>query len=378
MEIKKEIVDQLTESINEGHTKKEIQENDNISRYQLNCILKELNNPESKVYNPELYKELVSKLQKNVFHKRSLNAKENKKQCIDCLFPNKKMGAAKLILEKHLSLEQVALQLHIFPTKLYYDLKTMRNEELEIELQPALEQFEKDYRERKDKKLRNYPKNIQEDIILTALTFRVSLKSMTILFNTTIDDIIAIYFSFDKYWDTLMYLCEEVQNEEEHKAHVAYTKAKIYWNNRNKLAKQINENTNKQEKEKIKAQLKELHAEIDDTIVLGTIGKNLKNLSMEEKDAIAKFRPKYFLGLTECAEKLHHNKESIRKCEEDLAARNLIYAEQLSLLNHKFDEFSDKLIIADYRKKYAKDNAFLEEQQAVEDSMNFSRGGGSK
>lgn len=290
--------------------------------------------------------------------------KENEK--IDQMFMTNMFRNAHLMIYNGIPIEDYALQIGVVPTTLKERLEKIKNEELSEKLLPFLEKFTRKFSKRKAKnKIKNYPQNIQRDIILTALTFRVNMESMVKIFKIDIDDLWELYYkSSSKYSSALKFLNRETRNEADINTKRAFSKAVLYWQVRNKLAKKlndaiarkeeineamktaINEEKERLEKEKqnvedeigkVKKELQEHHKEIDDTLALEAAAKNGYR-TQEEKDRLARLRLKYYYSKKIFYELTGVDSHSIANYEENLAQRNPIYDEQLDLMNAVWQE----------------------------------------
>lgn len=206
----------------------------------------------------------------------------------------------------------------------------------------------------------------RKEIILMALTFRLSYKTLAAMFGTTIEDVVVSLEGILGTEHAMKYLNIETINESNRFEILAYRKAKKYWDERERLLSAIKETKkatdtfkeqlketiqfidNDNVKEKIikkanesmediintlKTELKEHRKQIDDSIVKETINKKVNELTDEEKNFVARYRPKYASTSRQCAAVLHFSRESIQKLEEELAEKDSIFKEQLDRLN---------------------------------------------
>lgn len=174
-----------------------------------------------------------------------------------------------------------------------------------------------------------------KEVVLVALTYRVSYKNLARIFNTTIDDVKEAFAILDFDTKALYFLNEETKLEDEINEKYAYTYAKNYFNKRNKIIRGLQTATDKEEIEKLKLELKELHRLIDDSLV--NESKDKKVLNSEEKEAIAKYRLKYHLSLTSMKDIVKRDIGTIKNLENELAEGNEIYKEKLEELNNYYD-----------------------------------------
>lgn len=180
-------------------------------------------------------------------------------------------------------------------------------------------------------------RNVLKEIILMALTYRVSFKNLSKLLNASIEDIKASLSSLEEFNEPLYYLDIETINEDEINERVAYVNGYNYLKTRKKLLSQLSKAkklNNKTEIDKIQNLIAEHHHLVDDSVAYGTVGKNLNILTEEEKEAIARYRLKYALSKRKVSTIFQRKREnSIDLIEEELAAKNPIYKEKIERLN---------------------------------------------
>lgn len=184
--------------------------------------------------------------------------------------------------------------------------------------------------------LKKLQAKVLKEVVLVALTYRVSYKNLARIFNTTIDDVKESFAILDFDTKALYFLNEETKLEDEINEKYAYTYAKNYFNKRNKIIKGLQTATDKEEIAKLKLELKELYRLIDDSLV--NESKDKKVLNNEEKEAIAKYRLKYHLSLNSMKDIVKRDKDTIKKFENELAESNEIYKEKLEELNNYYDK----------------------------------------
>ena len=184
--------------------------------------------------------------------------------------------------------------------------------------------------------LKKLQAKVLKEVVLVALTYRVSYKNLARIFNTTIDDVKESFAILDFDTKALYFLNEETKLEDEINEKYAYTYANNYFNKRNKIIKGLQTATYKEEIAKLKLELKELYRLIDDSLV--NESKDKKVLNNEEKEAIAKYRLKYHLSLNSMKDIVKRDKDTIKKFENELAESNEIYKEKLEELNNYYDK----------------------------------------
>ncbi len=394
----------------ENYTKKEVCQEVGLSLSRLNKAIENLNNTNSKIYNPDLYLEVKVAMQETAAERKRQGGKI--RSANSNVFSEKNQyKSIKTMLENKNTLLQQSYEIGWLPTKFYNYIKTCNDEKLLKQVTPILEEYSKNFLEgKKDKKLREYPLNIQLDLVMTALTFRLSLEGMILLFHTTPDDIIALFNSFDSLKESLQHLYYETKNEPDSHRKKALKEANDYWKTRNKLTSEFNrickeikilegnkdleENykEKQEEKHKLKETMKQLHTKIDDTIVQSLLNKKFQIYTEEERNYVAIYRHKYYLSITEAESRLFMDKASIRLCEKELAEKDPIYREQLNDMNQFFFKLNSSKItpsksIAFGNDSYSKpiDLDFFSlkvfnwsNAETDEENLSSSRGGGSR
>ena len=354
----KEIIDALLDKKNKISIQ-ELAKQKNISRYRINKARDEL-----KESAPELHQQIEENLKitsESVSKPISLNReKEN-------------VYIAKLIIRNDLIIEHTAFQIGILPTQLYSMLTKITDENICIELEPILANFKSKWltnQTKPKKSLKTYPKNIQQDIILTALTYHVPIELMSELFNTDIDDIYELYRTFDKYEEALICLNKATRYENEQNKQFNFKKAAEYWEVRNRLAILINQaQKGKIEAEKIKElkeRLKEHHTLIGDERLVIISSNKFSNFTLEDREFVARYRLKYWLPINKAPSYLHLERSRIKRCEEELAEKDPIFAEELNILNNYFNNLHRKKQ-SEYRKTNYSNNNEIEE--AVKENL---------
>ena len=176
----------------------------------------------------------------------------------------------------------------------------------------------------------------KKEIILMALTYRVSYKSLATMFQTTIEDVINMFKEYTEFQTFLENLDAETRNEEKWLESYAYEQACSYWEERTKLNLDLKELTKRKDGfaiKLVKAKQRKLHTKIDDTMAYNIKEKKFATLTEEERNKIAWYRIKYSLTKELCCTIFKINKESMVKCEKELAQKDKIYATKLDYLN---------------------------------------------
>lgn len=321
----KEYIDKIINCILNGKAKGETQIETALSYNKMNGYVELLNDPTSDFYNPELYKTLQIKWEENTVNKMRQNGRENKVYLVD-------------INNRNCS-----------PLLKY--LEEVKKKEETVE----------------EASLKKYPQQVQLELLLMALTYRVSFKTIAKWFHTSIADVIETFIKFNSLFDSVVGLFEETVNEDEINEKKAFAHAKEYWNNRNTLIKKLNAAKKSNDKEaiaEIKSKIKELHALIDDTRLDEISTKQFVNLTSEERGIIARYRIKYNLSHHEVEKRLSFSRENIKKCEEELALKDPVYDEKFDILNRH------------HKEAYYMIYKHIEGNNSEEDVPHFGRGGG--
>lgn len=185
------------------------------------------------------------------------------------------------------------------------------------------------------------------EIVLLALTYRLSLKSLCEIYKTSEEDIknAILKLKEENLSRALYFLNIETINEDEETKEYSKNKVMYYIKKKNLLLKKMVGTNDSKRKDDYKILIKELYHQIDDTIVNNTIGKKLSDLTDEEKDALASYRLKYYCSLTLAKKVLHRDKQSIINIEQQKALKDPIFARKLFELNLKFEQEQNNFLI---------------------------------
>lgn len=184
--------------------------------------------------------------------------------------------------------------------------------------------------------LKNVKQKLIEELILLALTYRISYKSMAKLLKTTEDDVKENFEKVDKFFISLYYLNIETCNEDEINERVAYINGHNYLVERKKIIKEINaaKAANDQiELERSQEKFRELLMLIDDTIVSGLANKKLSTFTDQEKELVSRYRLKYAMAKKECARRIGHSANAILAFDQELSEKNIIFKEKIERLD---------------------------------------------
>lgn len=179
-----------------------------------------------------------------------------------------------------------------------------------------------------------------KELILMSLTYRISYKNLSKLLNAEEEAIRNVFKKIPEFASTLHWLDIETINEDEIDERVAYINGFNYLQKRKKLLKQISiakKRNDVQEVNHLRNQLKKHFQLIDDSIVNGTLDKPLSALTEEERDAIAKYRVKYFLSKNHFENRIGRAKVIITKLEQELGEKNPVWRGKIERLNNYWE-----------------------------------------
>lgn len=316
----KNVLENILNLIQEGKIQDEILNETQLTRYRLYEYLKLLNDGESEFYNPELYQTI----------KRKIMANGRERNYFD-------FSALKLaIVNQKLSLEETAKKINKTPEETieYIDKYYSLGDKKEIW---AI------FSARKNNlplKLSSSSPKIQEEIVLTALTYRLSMENIMFLFKTNHIDVERLFFNNkDTYHEALQFLRYETSVVPKEIEQERLSLAKNYWLTRNKYINQITlakKEGNSVLAEQALENLRNHRKGIDDSIVKSTIGKSVHYLSALEKEKIASYRVKYNISINIASKILKREQNTLYTIEEQVALENKSLAFSLdALINQK-------------------------------------------
>lgn len=337
-----EYLDKIEHYIENKYLVSEICDTLCISDYLYHKIFNSLNDPSSFNYNSSRYERLKSKIAKNASEKIAENSSANESTSFlaeNFLF---KLEVTKRVAKGEINVSAAANELHMSIFRYFLYIIELKDIELRNSLRPVLQSYGVFMNEGSTKSLMSYPLEIQKEIVLMALTYRISYKNLAKMFKVSLKNVIETFNSFTELSFSLGYLFLETYSEDEINEMKAYNDAMLYWRKRNELIKSLNEARKNKEEEKvkqIKIEIEELHSKIDDRQILNLKEKKATDLTQEERDLIAKYQLKYYLSSIECGKQLNYNTETIQRCSANLAERNMIFAEKMVLHNQVYQEF---------------------------------------
>lgn len=344
-----DIIDKIEKEVLEGKLIKEIVE---YTPYEKCEALQKL-----KVEDEKRYEEIQKNIQKNLHEVRSKNGKNSERIIFHDI--NLKLEMAKKVAAQEINIFDASRELNFSIFDFLFFLNQIPDKELALELKPILATYGFGMKLENTKSLSTYPFETQKEIVLMALTYRVSPRTIAKMFHTTLEDVIKTFCSFDSLRKAVEALFIETIAEDDINEKVALRDAKAYLKKRNELIKALNEAKSLEEKEEIKKEIKNLHSLIDDTLLVEAIQKNPKELTQKEKDLIAKYPLKYYVSIENSALSLKMDRDRIIRYVQNLEKRNMIFAEKMTLHNHVM---------------CSKHSAYLSPMT----TPHFSRGGGSR
>lgn len=306
----------------------------------------------------ERYQNLKNQIDTNANKRKSESSKIYSE--LQKPFPNTKMKLVKKIVANEITIFAASKKINISLLAFFLYLVNIQDKELVLELKPILAKYGFGKKADNGKSLRTYPEETQREILLVALTYRVSFNSLSDWFGTTIEDVIETFLSFDDLFDSVNLLFEETIVEDENSKKWSLFHAKEYWRHRNSLVKKLNvakQENNIEKIEIIKIELNKLRSRINDGLLREALKKDPRYWTNDEKDLLAWYPLKYNLSVTESANRLGKDRMTIDRCQENLAERNMVFADKMNFYKGKFQIISDKY---------------------VQENVDFSRGGGSR
>lgn len=366
-----EYLDKIEYYINNKCLVGEICESLHLSDYEFHKIVNALN-VEGEFYNPKRYERIKKRINQNAIEIR-IEKLPIPSNINDFLFhANQKLEITKKVAIGEISVFEAAnlLNLKLFNYFLY--ILKLKEEELKNSLRIVLEPYGVFINENSPKSLQSKSLNAQREIVLMALTYRVSYKTVARMFGVSLRDVIETFKTFDDYMSSLECLFFETWCESEIFEKKAKENARNYWNKRNVLVnasnnsskkiKQMEEGKEKEiEEEKLeemKRRLKDLRIEVYDTFIPILKCKNARDYTEEEQDLIARYVLKYYYSFRICGKQLGIDRTTFSDYIKSLAARDPIFAEKINYYES----------IKQNRNDY-----YLEQN-----SNEISRGGGSK
>lgn len=339
-----ERIDDIEKLVFQDKTLKEIAIILDCSVSTISRDLNRLQNSNS-IEDQNRYKKIKKQVDINSLAKVRKTAIENREYLNKIVVNNKKSIIIQKIANGEMNVFDAANEMHMS----IYDffLYILKLKDVELTLQTILQPYGVFLNEESTKNLMTYPLKTQKEIVLMALTYRVSYKTIAKMFGVSMKNVIETFKTFNDLSLSLDFLFLETYCEDEINEKKAYSDAKKYWKKRNELITSLNEarkNSDGEQAKQIKIQLDELRSEINDRCVLNLKEKKATDLTQEERDLVAKYQLKYYLSSSECGRQFGFDKNTIQRYSASLAERNPIFAEKM-ILHHKcYQEVNERWV----------------------------------
>lgn len=181
--------------------------------------------------------------------------------------------------------------------------------------------------------------NLQKEIVMVALTYRISIANLCQLFETSYDDIEKVFDNFPFYSFPFYILNLETMNENKKFEALAFKKGKHYFLKAKELRtlkiKAIR-NGDDEKVEVLNEKIRSLQTEIYDNAALAL--QNNEEILLSDLLLITQYRIKYGLSRNQCTEIFGVKESRLREYENKLIEKDDYYSEKLYFLN----EFQDK------------------------------------
>lgn len=241
-------------------------------------------------------------------------------------------NVAKSIANNETSLEKIQLKYYTSIVYMLLFFSEINDTELYEKLKPTLEKYGFLEKEKKTiVSLKDYSPNMQRDIALLGLTYRISFQNLALIFNTSVIEIAQLFFRVGIPRNTMDSLFLETLNEKEEYAQKAFRNAQIYLLKREHFRKNLEhakKEANVEKMKKAKQRLKELHAKIDDSVEEGLKKRKNKNFTQEEQDLIARYQMKYDLTTQVCSQEFGVSVAEIVEYNKNLVERDAIFSDK--------------------------------------------------
>ncbi len=332
-------IDIIEEKIMMGEFNSQIAKELHISRNVLPKIIRSLNDPSSSIYNVERYNKILQK-QDELLRKSHLDN--------DYFINGQSLGILKKLLAGEIDLRMAAKERRTFVVQFLLELSNNKVASYYEAIQKFLKPYgfaKEDNQKEVKKPFSEYPNNFKKEMLLLALTYRVSFKSMAKLLNTTVLDIAKGFMSVMDFNVSDMLFLDTIGNDLNTELN-AYENAKNYLLRRNALVRYLNTSINHNDQEKkefIKEKIRNLQHEIDDSKIEKILNKGKKSYTIEEKDTIARYTVKYYLSLMSASNILHMEAKKIKEYIFDLAERDAIFSGSLDFYCKIYKEMQRKI-----------------------------------
>lgn len=324
-------LNKIIELIEEGKTFREIEPIVDLRYDTIRRILDKLKDSNSIYYDLEKYE----KLNKLIFENRKQAMMGNK---FGRGIAHYKNDYILKILDGTMSIEQVAKALKYSHNGILEMLKNYYDKNPSDKLKEIITQYNSNFSEFESMELSKKNTNFQYEIVMVALTYRVSVESLAKLLKTSRTDIDNLFNNFENLGLCYERLKFETNNEPEKLTELAIKNATYYFKRRNEILKLLSKARKDNDLGKIKVleeKLKTLRSEIDDTNIEKI--KEKIDLTDEDKENIVKYRIKYYLSRGVCANMFNIEIIALRWFEDKLIKNDLFYRTKLTFLNDIMD-----------------------------------------
>lgn len=331
-----EYIDKIEKLVFDGLNNTAIIKELHLPNGNLKKIIDTLNNPNSSIYDEKRYKAIILQQEKNKLN--SIKNSDFTKRKLD-----KKLALTKMLVNNEITFFEVCRALNYLPANYFHYLISLTDVELKSALEPFFLSLGIDLDEKPTKKLSDYKTKTLKEIVLVALTYRVSFKSIAKLFKVSFIDVFNTFFYFDSYSFALIQLFNETFCEGEIEEKRALYYAKEYYKKRNEIVKKLNDAkklNNESLIEQYNNELKYLTSSIDDTLLIEGIKNSSYHMTKKERDMLARFQLKYYLSNEVCAEILSIDSKTVFRATENLRKEDRIFDEKTQIREEYYNNNS--------------------------------------
>lgn len=331
-----EYIDKIEKLVFDGLNNTAIIKELHLPNGNLKKIIDTLNNPNSSIYDEKRYKAIILQQEKN-----KLNSIKNSNFTIRN--GDKKFALTKLMANNEITFFEVCRALNYLPANYFHYLISITDVELKSDLEPFFLSLGINLDEKPTKKLSDYKYKTLKEIVLVALTYRVSFKSIAKLFKVSFTDVFNTFYDFDSYSFALSQLFNETFLEGEIEEKRALYYAKEYYKKRKEIFKKLNdakEVNNGSLIEQYTNELNILTSTINDTLLIEGIKNSSYHMTKEERDMLARFQLKYYLSNEVCAEILSIDSKTVFRATENLRKEDRIFDEKTQMREEYYNNDS--------------------------------------
>lgn len=334
-------VEETADYILEGHILEEAAKKFGVKTNTIKSRIEALNDVSKDTYNLKKYAEV-----KNILDSFDAKTKQEKEKQLEL----EKEKILTLFRKGHSLFEtKQFLGIHSLTEEIYKGLNDSESPYYEPETYKFIEETKQEkFENNKNNIVKNNKKTkleksvfktfslgLRKEIMLMALTYRLSFKTIAKMFGTAVEDVPNLMNGiYQDMYTAMNWLDMETKYESFRFEIFAYKNAKKYWDERNRIRKEIKEN------KMTKEDLKEHHKQIDDTVVMSLVGKNGNSLTEEEKEKVVRYRLKYGYSHRKAEGVTGFNYNAIASWEQNLSEKDVIFREKVEQLNsYNFNEY---------------------------------------